>query len=150
RAGARRRAGAVDRRRGPLSDAVDGDDRGALERRREERRSRVGEVVVGEEELIELAPERGADLALHPEPLAEPRRERARELRQARQELAEVGREDPLELPERLLVEDDVVDVRHRQPRLLEAEPRRLDRERGVVLDAAEALLLGGRDDLSV
>src|SRR5262249_36638057 len=55
-----------------------------------------------------------------------------------------------LELDEGLLVEDDVVDVRERDAPLLQDEVDGETREPGVVLDAAEALLLRGRDQLAV
>ena len=62
----------------------------------------------------------------------------------------QIGLEQPLELQERLVVEDDVVDLV--EPTL--PSPRQystaLMREAGVVLLAREALLLRGRDDAPV
>jgi urease accessory protein UreE len=53
-----------------------------------------------------------------------------------------------MELEERLVVEDHPVE--RRSGRLGQAEADGVRRERGVVLDSGEALLLGGRDDLAV
>ena len=45
-------AAAADRRRRPLADAVDGEDRGLVERRRVERAGRVRQVVLGIEDGV--------------------------------------------------------------------------------------------------
>src|SRR5690606_38221299 len=53
-------------------------------------------------------------------------------------------------LHERLVVEDDVVDLVQRGARLLEAVGQRLRREARVVLAPREALFLRGGDDAAV
>ena len=60
------------------------------------------------------------------------------------------GLQKPLELHERLLVEDHGVEVGDPNPRLLQAPPRHLGRKRVVVLAACEPLLLSGRHDATV
>ena len=51
---------------------------------------------------------------------------------------------------ERLLVEDHGVDPVGGHPGVVQAVAHRVGRERGVVLDPREALLLGGRHQLAV
>ena len=101
------------RRRAPLADAVEREDRGLVERAREERAGRVALVMIGEDERRRLSstprPSRmtvgrrsfsfsqtGIAMLKLPKPR---RRER------------QVGLEQALELAQRLLVEHDVVDV---------------------------------------
>ena len=69
---------------------------------------------------------------------------------QARWRIAEVCLEQPVELEERLVVEDDVVEAVRRQARLPQAIVDRALREGMVVLDPREAFLLRGRDDFAV
>ena len=73
-----------------------------------------------------------------------------RERLEAARREGEIGFEQPLEFQERLLVEDDIVDVLERDAGLLEAIADRVDREARVLLLAREALLLRRRDDLAV
>ena len=74
----------------------------------------------------------------------------ARNERMPLRRIGEVGLEQPLELDERLVVEDDVVDVVERDLAFAQAILDRVGREVGVVLLAREALFLRGRDDLAV
>src|SRR4051794_27477469 len=91
-----------------------------------------------------------AQIRLHPQTAPQPGGKGARELWQAEGELAQVADQDPLELTQRLLVEDDVIDLLDGHAGLRQAESRRLYRQRGIVLDAGEPLLLGRSDDLAV
>jgi len=133
----------------PLADAVDREDRRLLERGAEETGRRVGEVVVGVEDLplvAGLLPDHRRDMHLLPEPYRHRRDKRPVGARPG----GEVGEDEPLHLDERLLVEDDVVEVGHPHAAEFQAEIDRLLREARVVLLPAESLLLHRRDDPSV
>ena len=64
--------------------------------------------------------------------------------------VGQVGLENSLELQEGLVVETDVVELVRLQPCLLQAVADGVDRKAVVVLDAREALLLGGGHDLAI
>ena len=139
------------RRRRPFADAVEREDGRFVERAGEERARGVALVVVGEHD-------RRADAAANPAPdqpgllqlLAEPHRHGRDEAREPGRGVREIGFEQPLELAQRLLVEDDIVEVLDRDLRFAEAVLDRQVREAGIVLLAGEALLLRGRHDLPV
>src|SRR5262249_10845818 len=77
----------------------------------------------------------------------EPGRHRFQERPEAERRVGEVGLEQPLELLERLFVEDDLIDRRERDPGFAQAIVDRAAGERGVVTLAGEALLLAGGGD---
>ena len=141
---------------GPLADAVHGEHRGALERRRVVRARRVAEMVLGEQQPLvpvdaaldgfQLLQERAAleQLVLHPH------RQRGAERREAARRKGEIGLEQPLELEERLVVERDIVDLRGTRAGRLEARANRVVWEARVMLLAREALFLRRRGHLPV
>ncbi len=140
----------ADRRCRPLADAVHGDDRGLLERRRIEGGRGVRFVMLAEQHLAFVALDLAADVVRHPQLLAEPERHRHQVRLPAQRRRCHVGLEEPRELDERLLIEPDVVDLRRRDAGFTQAVLDRLVRKRGVVLLAREALLLRGRDNAAV
>jgi hypothetical protein len=104
-------AGAEGRRR-PFADAVQGEDRRALERRGEEGARGVGLVVLGEDEpAAEPAAQAAAQLPRQVELGLEPERHRPAERGEAPRRVGEVGLEQALELQDRLVVEADVVEL---------------------------------------
>ena len=62
----------------------------------------------------------------------------------------QIGLDETVELQQRLVVEDDVVELLDLEAGLLQAVVRRVRREAVVVLDAREALFLRGGDDVAV
>ena len=137
--------------RGPLSDAVQCQDRGVLEGRGEERAGGVRLVVLGEGDALAIgAPEPATDLPGQVELLFEPLRHRVHERPEAARRVGQVGLEQPLELQERLVVEPHVVEVRRIDARLGETAGDGVGREPGVVLRAGEAFLLRRRDDTAI
>ncbi len=139
---------------GPLPHAVEGEDRRALERRREERARRVALVVLGEPEVLghrcpdALQP--ALDLVGDPELLTRERRHRRRERADALGADAQVRLEQTDERGDRLVVVHDRVDAFGADVAALHAVRDRALRERGVVLLASEALLLGRGHELAV
>ncbi len=129
--------------RRPLADAVEGQDRGLLEGGGQERRRGVGLVVLGEEHLA-LEPEALLELLGHPQLLPEPDRHGLGERRERAREGGQVGEEDPLELDERLVVEDHIVEIAHADAPLLEAIPDGALGDRRIVALSREALFVGG------
>ena len=101
------------RRRAPLADAVEGQDRGLVERARKERARGVALVMVGEDErrlrrrrrALAGSPSADAIFSLSHTGIA------IAKLWNPGGAYAEVRLEQPLELAQRLLVEHDVVDV---------------------------------------
>ena len=142
-------ADAVGRRR-PLADAVHGEDRRLLEGGGQEARGGVAHVVLGEEDRPLVGLELLADDRGHPELLVEPHRHRLAEGGEGAREGGDVGREHPLELEERLVVEADRVELLGLDPRLVEHVLDRAVGEVRVVALAGEALLLAGGDDHAV
>jgi hypothetical protein len=146
----------ADARRAPLADPVRGQDGRLLERRGEEGRGGVAQVVLGEQQPAVPAvgprhPGQGvAQHALLEQLLAQPDRHGEPERAEAARRERQVGLEQALELEERLLVEDDVVDPAEVGAARLEAVAHGALGEAGVVLPAGEALLLRRRGDLAV
>ena len=129
--------------RGPLAHAVEGQDRGLVERRGEERAGGVRLVVLGEDERRRYGrPSAPAD---HPRPtcsFSEPQRHGLAETSETRRGESEVGLQQPLELQQRLVVEADVIEVSgDRGPPPAGSTPRR-GAGTGVVFGARETLLL--------
>ena len=90
------------------------------------------------------------DQVLHPQLVQQPGRHGvAEDLPRLRHHL-HGGRQDALELDERLLVEDDVVEILGSDAGRFQAVADGQAREIGVVFLAAEAFLFGGRDQLAV
>ena len=135
---------------GPLPDPVDGQDRRLVERRAEEGARGVREVVIAEDDLGLVHLEVLADLALDPELLGHPGDHRFLEDAPRLRERGHGRPEDAVELQERLLEEDDHVQVLAADAARLQAEVDRPARKVVVVLLAAEALLFGGRDQGTV
>jgi hypothetical protein len=97
--------------RGPLADAVHGEDGRLLEGREEERGRRVGAVVRAHEDR-HLAAQRALEVEADPELPAQPVGHDEREGGQRVGEAGEGDGRDPLELPDRLLVKDGRAEVR--------------------------------------
>src|SRR5438552_16241149 len=97
----------AERRRGPLADAVDREDRGLLEGGREERARRVRLVMLGVQDLP-LVPEGAADLVAEEELFFHPQWACHPELREPAGRDAEVGLQHALELEAGLVIEADI------------------------------------------
>jgi hypothetical protein len=97
-------------------------------------------------ELLQLA----AQQVFLKQLLADPERNRRGERAKTTRRERDIGFEQPLELQERLLVEDDIVDFLERDLRMLEAITDRVLRIARIVLDACEALLLGRGNNATV
>ncbi len=151
----------ADARGRPLADPVDGQHRGRLERRGEERARRMALVMLGEQQaaldlfgveavglgqLLELL----AQQALLEQLLLEPHRHRHAERGEALGRERQIGLEQALELEERLVVERDVIDFVEADAGLAQAVRDRAAGKAGIMLLAAEALLLRRGDDLAV
>ena len=136
---------AADGERGPLADAVGGQDRGAARGRGEKGRGRVRGVVAGEEDLAARHAEVRRDDAAHPHLLAERVADRVRERSPRARKGAQRAHQDALELQHAALVEDDRVEIGRRQAGVIEAPLDRLERKAGVVLVARQPLLLHRR-----
>ena len=96
----------------PLTNAVDGHDGRLLERRREERASGVGFVMLREDDRLVVAPAQPpCDLAWQTELLARPGGSEPDELPESARRVGEVGFQQAVELQEWLLVEPDGVEV---------------------------------------
>ena len=140
----------------PLADAVDGQHRGFLERRGEERARGVALMVLGEQELLldvragAAGDQMLAQQALLEQLLLEPHRQRHAERAEALGRERQVGLEQALELQKRLVVEGDPIDLVEVDPPFLQAVRERVLGEGGIVLLAREPLLLGGGDELAV
>ncbi len=136
---------------GPLADAVHGEDGGLVEGGREEGRGGVGLVVGGVVERAaparaQRSVEGGADVEL----VAEPARHGAHEGPEAARGDGGGGAEDAVELGQRLVVEGDGGQIGGAGAGGFEAPRDGGLGEARVVLDAGEALLLRGGDDLAV
>ena len=107
------------------------------------------QLVLGRQRRVDLLQRLYEQVALK-QLLADPQRHRLAERGEAARREGEVGLDQPLELEERLLVEDDLVDRRAVAARGLQAIAQRMRRKPGVVLDAGEALLLRRGDDRPV
>src|SRR5262245_10941403 len=82
--------------------------------------------------------------------LADPYRQRGEERFETAGREGEVGVEQTLEFQEGLVVEDDVIDVLTRDPRILKAPSNRVCGKRCIGLLAGEALFLRGGNHLPV
>ena len=129
---------------GPLADAVHGEDRRLLEGGGQEARGGVAHVVLGEEDRPLVGLQLLADDRGHPQLLVEPDRHRLPEGVEGPREGGHVGREHPLELEQRLVVEADRVELLGLDARLVEHVLDRAVGEVRVVALAGEALLLAG------
>ena len=135
----------------PLAHAVEGQHGRLLEGRGVEGRRRVRLVVLGEEDLPGLADaallQRVLDLGRDPQLLAQPEGHghdvRAQPLGDDR----EIGLEDAVELEQRLVVEDDPVELPLAHAPLRQAVADGVEGELVVMLLAGEPLFLGGGDD---
>ena len=82
--------------------------------------------------------------------LLKPHRQRRHERAQAPRREGKIGFQQALEFEQRLVVEDDPIDVLHSKAALLQAEIHRAGGKGSVVLLAREPLLLGGSAQASV
>ena len=140
----------ADRRGVPFADAVDGEDRSFVERRRKKRTGGVRFVVVGEDDLIaQAATEGAADFAGQVEFGAQPRWHREHEGAEAGGSVGEIRFEEPVEFKKRLFVKYHVVDLLRRDAAGAQHIVDRLGGKTGVVSDPGKPLLLRGRDDFS-
>ena len=144
------------RGRRPFADAIHRQDRRCLEGRWIEGARRMRLMMLGEHQLLV-----DVDLGHVPRQLvrqhlaleqllARPHRKRGRKGAKAARRQGQVGLEQALELQERLVVEDDVVDVLERHPAGLEAVFDGLSGKGRVVAHAREALLLRRRNDVAL
>src|SRR5262249_19336228 len=130
--------------RRPLADSVHGHQRRVLEGRAEEGRGGVGEVVLGEENLVAWHSDALGDERADPQLVGEPRRHGAAEETRPAWVGPQRGEEDPLELAEGLLEEDHVVEVARFDAGRRQHVTDRVGRKFRVVLLAREALFLDG------
>jgi len=91
--------------------------------------------------------QRRRDLAPEVQLLPQPERNRQTERRQPARRKGKVCFEQPLKLEQRLVVEDDVIEVPGRSPPARQQYTTAWTGKRGIVLLAAEALLLRGGND---
>src|SRR5579859_2996752 len=133
----------------PFTNSVGGEDGGIVERRRKIGARGVRDVVLAKENLAVEA-ERLANLAAYPQLRPEPGLQGADE----RAPRARVGRgvpgDDALELEQRFLIEDHVVELVRVDAARVQAEVRRLDGQSSVVFEAAEPLLFGRGHQVAV
>ena len=129
---------------GPLAHSVDGQDGGLLEGGGQEGAGGVGLVVVHEHRPSGVASSQPPlDLPGQMELLPQPEGQGGPEGAVAAGDVGQVGPEQALEAPHRLLVVGDVVQARWSEPSLLQAVGGGPGGKGRVVLDPAEALLLG-------
>jgi hypothetical protein len=137
------------RRRGPFPDPVRSDDRGLLVRGNQKRAGRVGEVMLAVVDIFvgsELFLNRLADAQLVEQPDGHAPYPVAIGQRPAGQNRLQ----DTVEFDQRLFVEGDVIHVGDGDTRLRQAVIHRMLGKIAVVLDAIEALLFRGCDQLAV
>ena len=146
-------AAPADRRGRPLADAVDGEDRSLVERRRVEGARRVRQMVFGIEDGVarrsQLAEMLG-EQAPHEQLLLDPGGHRCHEAGETRGREPVIGLEQALEFQERLVVERHPRQPVVRHAALAEHVAAGVDGERRVVTPAREALFLRGGDNLPV
>ena len=136
----------------PFADAIDREDRRLFERRRIKRARRMRQVMLGEKNRA-LAPQPRQFFAngfAQIQLLPQPRRQHARPGRQSARRDGQIGFQHPRELGDRLVVEDDGIEVRRRQPGVPQAKLNRVLRETLVILAPGEALLLRGGEDAAI
>ena len=136
----------ADGERGPLADAVGGQDRGAIGRRRQERGGRVRLVVPGEEHLRPRYAEVRRDRAAHPDLVAERALHRLRKRSPRTGKGAQRAGENPLELQHAAFVKHHRVEIRRIEAGVIEAPLDRREGKGGVVLPPRQALFLHGAD----
>ena len=136
---------------GPLPDTIEGEDGSLFERRREESRSSVRLVVLGEDNPTPVfAIELSTYFPRQVELLPHPQWHRLEKRPEAGRREGEVGLEDALELQKRLVVKADVIQVPRIKSGLFQAIRDGVGREGVVVLDASEAFFLGRGHDLAI
>ena len=140
---------AGDARRGPLADAVDGEDRGLGEWGGVERGCGVGEVVPGEEQR-HLAAEGALQVARHEELDPQERRRGLEPLLFPARRHADQRLEHAVEAQHRVVVEHHGIELVWLDEGLLQAVADRVCRKTRVVLLSGEALLLRGGNDVAV
>ena len=135
----------------PLTHAVQREDRRLVEGRREEGACRMRLVVLEEDEApLVCAVQAVSKLTGCVELLLQPEWKPHQEELEARRGVGQVGLEDPFEFEQRLVVEDDEIELAPVDARFAKAVVDRLLGEAVVVLLAGKALFLGSRDNFSV
>ena len=139
----------ADGRRAPLPHAVHRQDGGLLERGGEKGTGRMALVMVHEDDRGARTPERLPDLTPEKQLRRKPRRHGRREAGEPSWRVGQIGFQQPLELHQRLVVEGDVVDIRHLEAGGVEAVLHRLLRKAGIKLDssARETAFIGDHPD---
>jgi hypothetical protein len=107
----------------------------------------VSLVVLGVQQLSRVSPEAGTNFALGVEALPHPQWSGMAEGAQSPRGDFEISLDEPLELQQRLFVEDDGVELRCRDASLGKAVPGRLTRKSFLSLHAGKTLFLGRRHD---
>ena len=137
----------AERRGRPLTNPIHGEDRRLVVRRAVEAARRVRDVVAAEQDLLCRDSHPFADQPLDPELVREPPDHRfAKETERPRKRL-ERRHQDPIELHEGLLVEDDPVQILGPELAGPEAELDRVEGKPSIVLDARETLFFRRGDD---
>src|SRR2546430_4445971 len=137
-------------RRGcPFGETVHGEDRGLIERQREERACRMGLVMLGVQNLALIA-ERFAQLPVHEELVLQPHRRRLEKRHEPSGGDSEIRIENALELEERLVVKADERQISGRDAARPQTILHGVRREGGVPLLARKPLLLCRDEDRAV
>ena len=134
----------ADRQRGPLADAIGGQDRGAAGRRREKSRRRVRLVMAGEQDLRPRHAQLRGDDAPHPDLFAERVLDGVGKGPPGVRKGAERGGQDPVELPHAPFVKHHGIEVGRLQARVIQTPFDGAERECRVVLAARQTLFLYG------
>src|SRR5262245_12676578 len=122
-------------RRRPLADPVERQDRGLLERRRKERASGVGFVVLGEDVmLLVTSAEPSVHLSGQVQLLPEPEWDCFEKRSNPRGRVAQVGFEQALELQKGLVVKPDVIELARVEVTFTQAVLDRAQRKGMIVL----------------
>jgi len=135
---------------GPLAHPVHGQDGRFVQTGRIEGAGGMGHVVGTEDDAVALAADPLVQEVPGPQLVQEPDQHGLAKSRHRARPGGQGGHEDPVELPEGLLVEDDQVQIGPGDTGPVQAEPNRPGRKLPVVLDPREALLLGGSHELPV
>ncbi len=138
------------RSRHPLAHAIHGQDRRFVKRRTQERAGRVRHVMLAIQNLVGRDAQLRRDLRADPQLVDHPGDHRlAKDLVRLRIGLQH-AHQNAIEFAEGLLVEDRVIQVSGLDPGALQTELDGMMGEAEVMLDAAEAFLFGGGNQLTV
>ncbi len=135
----------------PFTDAVEREDRGLVEWRREKRAGRVRFVVFGKDEALAVTVTQPTLEHLGQKELfACPGRQRPAKRAKPLRRVGQVGLQQPFELQQWLVIKSDPIEITGIDTSLGQAEIDRLLWKAVIVLDAAESLFLSGRDDSAI